>query len=394
MRRRRLAILTTHPIQYQVPWFRALALHSDLELEVFFGHKATAREQAAAGFGVEFDWDIPLLEGYQYRFLNNVAQEPTLGSFAGIDTPEVRDIVGREHYDAWLVCGWHFKGAWQAIRACWGTKTPVMVRGDSHLHTPRHRLKKVLKWPFYRWFIPRFDACLAVGKWSKEYYLYYGAQPSRIFLVPHVVDDYHFALESSRLLPHRAELRKHWGLSDESVVFLFSGKFINKKRPMDFVEAVAQAADRDRRVAGLMVGDGPLRAGCEQFVQKHSVPIRFAGFLNQSQMIRPYVAADALVLPSDGGETWGLVVNEAMSCGRPCILSDQVGSGPDMVEQGKTGAIFPMGDTTTLATLLNSYAADKAILKGMGASARERASQNSVDVAVKGVLEALTAVGH
>ncbi|MDQ3820868.1 MAG: glycosyltransferase family 4 protein, partial [Acidobacteriota bacterium] len=389
MRRRRLAIFTTHPIQYQVPWFRALALHSDLDLDVFFGHQATPREQATAGFGVEFDWDIPLLEGYQYRFLNNVAKEPRLSKFAGIDTPEIGNIIEREHYDAWLICGWHFKGAWQAIRACWRTKTPVMVRGDSHLHTPRHYLKKVLKRPFYRWFIPKFDACLAVGKWSKEYYLYYGASPTRIFLVPHVVDDNYFASESARLLPHRQELRKYWGLEDESVVFLFVGKFIDKKRPMDFVKAIARAAIDDGRVVGLMVGDGPLRTQCEEFVRYNNLPIRFAGFLNQSQMIRSYVAADVLVLPSDGGETWGLVVNEAMSCGRPCILSDQVGSGPDMIDLGKAGTIYPMGDTAALAILLTSYAENQLSLKKMSLSAQERARQNSVDVAVRGVMEAL-----
>lgn len=394
MRRTKLAILATHPIQYQAPWFRAMAMHPCLEIKVFFGHRATPQEQAAAGFGVQFDWDIPLLEGYPHQFLKNVAKKPRLGGFKGIDTPEIKDIIDREHYDAWLVCGWHFKAAWQAFRACWGKKTPVMVRGDSHLHTPRHRLKRALKWPFYRWFIPKFDACLAVGKWSKEYYLHYGARPDRIFLVPHVVDENYFARESARLLPRRSELRKDWGLDDESVVFLFAGKFIDKKRPMDFVNAVARAARDDNRVTGLMVGDGPLRAACEDFVLHNNVPIRFAGFLNQSQIVRAYVAADALVLPSDGGETWGLVVDEAMSCGRPCIVSDRVGCSPDLIVAGQTGAVFPMGDIEALANLLTGFAVDRTTLSGMSASAQEMAGLSSVNVAVEGVVEALSAISR
>jgi glycosyltransferase involved in cell wall biosynthesis len=394
MKQVRLAILATHPIQYQVPWFRALAAHPDLHVDVFFCHQATPKEQSAAGFGVEFEWDIPLLDGYSHRFLNNVADRPSLNRFDGLDTPEVKEIIASKRYDVWLVLGWHFKSAWQAFRCCWRTKTPVMVRGDSHLHTPRRRLKRMLKWPFYRWFVPKFDACLAVGKWSKEYYLYYGAPLRRIFLVPHIVDDSFFERESARLLPRRAELRRAWGFDDESVVFMFAGKFINKKRPLDFVDAVSCSSRGNPRVAGLMVGDGPLRAECEAFVRDNNVPIHFAGFLNQSQISRSYVAADALVLPSDGGETWGLVVNEAMSCGLPCILSDQVGCGPDMIVEGKTGAIFRMGNTEALANLLLDYARDGKILGGMKDAVREMARRNSVNIAVGGVVDALVAISR
>src|SRR5919202_5350268 len=88
-RRWRLAILATHPIQYQAPWFRALAQNERVDLEVLFCHQASPAEQAAAGFGVAFDWDVPLLDGYTYRFLKNVAQPPNVGHFAGLDTPEV-----------------------------------------------------------------------------------------------------------------------------------------------------------------------------------------------------------------------------------------------------------------------------------------------------------------
>ena len=98
-----------------------------------------------------------------------------------------------------------------------------------------------------------------------------------------------------------------------------------------------------------MVGDGPLRASMEQIVAGAGSPIRFAGFLNQTEMPRAYAASDALVLPSDGGETWGLVVNEAMASGLPAVVSDQVGCGPDLVLPAKTGETFPCGAVSELA---------------------------------------------
>src|ERR1700687_3863922 len=182
MRRKRLAIVTTHPIQYHAAWFEALARHPKIDVEVVFCHQATAQEQAAAGFGVSFDWDVSLLNGYPHRFLKNVAEHSSLSKFRGIDTPALDGIIAGEKWDAVMVNGWHYKSAWQAIRACWKTKTPVMVRSDSHLHTQRHLLKRIAKRPFYSWFIPKLDACLPVGRWSKDYFLHYGARVDRVFV--------------------------------------------------------------------------------------------------------------------------------------------------------------------------------------------------------------------
>jgi glycosyltransferase involved in cell wall biosynthesis len=385
----RLAIIASHPIQYQASVFRALASRVEVDLEVFFCHKATAKEQAAAGFGIEFDWDVSLLDGYRYRFLKNVAASPTVSTFAGVDTPEIKELIQQESFDAVMVNGWHYKSAWQAIRSCWRTKTPVMVRSDSHLHSDRSSVKRVAKWPLYRWFIPKLDACLPVGKWSRDYFLHYGARADRLFVVPHSVDTDYFSRESERLLPRRTELRRKWKLAEESVVFVFAGKFIEKKRPLDFVRAISESLGRGADVSGLMVGDGPLRKDCEELAGANKLPIRFAGFLNQSQIIAAYVAGDALILPSDGGETWGLVVNEAMACGRPCFLSDRVGAGPDMIITDQTGAVFPLGDTKALADLLVSLASDSRRLTLMGQQVKQMAKLYSVDAAVNSLVKAV-----
>jgi glycosyltransferase involved in cell wall biosynthesis len=341
---------------------------------------------------VEFDWDGSLLEGYTHRFLHNVANRPSIAGFGGLDTPEIKDIIAREHFDAVMINGWHYKGAWQAMRGCWKTGTPVMVRSDSHLHVTRPLAKRIAKRSFYSWFISKLDACLPVGKWSSDYFLHYGAAPERVFVVPHVVDTDYFDTEAKRLAPQRQTLRARWGLDDSAVVFLFAGKFIDKKRPLDFVNAVEQAKSMGARVAGLMVGDGPLRESCEEVVRRNDVPIKFAGFLNQSQIAQAYVLADALVLPSDGGETWGLVVNEAMACGVPCFVSDEVGCGPDMIISGETGAVFPMGNVPALAALMTAHAASATQRALMAEGARKEAQRYTISVAVHRVLQALQAV--
>jgi glycosyltransferase involved in cell wall biosynthesis len=368
-----------------------MASRPELDLHVYYCHNATPREQAAAGFGVEFDWDVPLLEGYQYTFLKNVAHSRDEGGFGRFDTPEIKRIVQRREYDAVLVNGWHYRSAWQAIWACWQSKVKVMVRGDSHLHTPRSAAKRAFKSLAYQCFIPRFDACLAVGQWSREYFMHYGASPKRIFFVPHAIDSRRFQIETERLEPRRLELRKKKDLNENATVFMFSGKFIPKKRPIDFVYAIKMAVQRNPRIEGLMVGDGPLRVECEVLARELNLPIRFTGFLNQSQITEAYVASDALALPSDGGETWGLVVNEAMACGRPCIVSDRVGCGPDLVIPQKTGSIFLLGDVVALANSMLEFAENPEHMISMGVEARNRLRNYSVEAAVDGIIESLTA---
>lgn len=389
---RRLAIVSTHPIQYQSPWFRALAQQPDIDLEVFFCHQESARDQASAGFGVEFSWDLPLLEGYPHRFLRNVAREPAAGTFNGMDTPEIGRVLDQGRFDAVMVNGWHYKSAWQTLFACWKARRPVMVRGDSHLHTPRAGWKQAAKKLGYRPFISRLDACLAVGKWSSEYYLEYGAKQDRIFVVPHCVDSERFTRSAAELTPDRLRLREQWGLQPDTTVFLFAAKFIPKKRPLDFVNAVAQARAAGAAVEGLMVGDGPLRPESEARVRETGAPVRFAGFLNQTEIVQAYVAADVFVLASDGGETWGLVVNEAMTCGLPSLVSDQVGCGPDLVLPGQTGDIFPLGDVDALGRLMASYASKPGWVRELGRAAREKIQDYSLPAAVAGMQRALDRV--
>src|SRR5207253_4254669 len=186
-------------------------------------------------------------------------------------------------------------------------------------------------------------------------------------------------------IPKRDDLRAGWGLDPRAAVFVFAGKFTHKKRPMDFVRAVSEASRQGASLFALMVGDGPLRSECEALAKARSAPITFAGFLNQSEIAKAYVAGDALVLPSES-ETWGLVVNEAMLCGRPCFVSDAVGCAPDLIVPGETGESFPMGDVQALASLITRYAERPEQLRTIGANAKRSMAKCSVQAAVDGIL--------
>lgn len=390
----RLGILVSHPIQYYAPWFRYLAERMDIE--VFYAHQQDARGQSQAGFGVEFEWDVPLLDGYPYRWLANVARRPGLSSFWGCDTPELYDIIRRERFDAFLVFGWNRKSSLQAIRACWRSGVPVLVRGDSQLGTHRSWLKVWAKALPYRWLLPRLDGHLYVGQRNRAYLEHYGVPHDRLFFAPHFVDNAVFARRASeaeasgRTHRLRAELR----IPSDAFVFLFVGKLIPKKRPQDFIEACLRVVDAPdgARVHGVLVGDGPLRPALEGLAGRRPGRIHFAGFRNQSELPAWYRAADALVLPS-ASETWGLVVNEAFACGIPAIVSDALGCAPDLIEEGETGFTYPVGNVEALARRMLALMADlerrpTAVWRAIA----RKVEQYSMERATAGLEEALARV--
>lgn len=382
----RVAFLNSHPIQYHSHWFRALSTHPELDVEVLYCWKPDAAAQGRSGFGVAFEWDVPLFDGYKYRFLKNIAKTPSTDSFSGLDTPEIRSLIKSGAYDAVVTNGWHYKSGWQAMRACWSADVPVLVRSDSHLHTQRSAFARMAKEIPYRWFISRLDGCLPVGRWSAEYFLHYGASPGRVHIVPHVASGV-FTHASSQRTERRALLRRQWGVEPDDVVFVFVGKQAEVKRPLDFVAALGAASKTTRHIAGVIVGDGPLRADCETLGKQSAAPLKFVGFMNQSKVVDVYLAGDVLVLP--GAETWGLVVNEAMSCGMPAIVSDRVGCGPDLVEHGATGWIFPYGDVDALTGLLVACVRERASLDTIRSAAAQRVQSRSTDVGVTSMVTAL-----
>lgn len=345
--RLRLGILASHPIQYQAPLFRELAKRC--ELVVYYAQRQTPQAQAAAGFGVGFEWDVDLLSGYEHRFLRNAASKPNTGAFFGCDTPDIAGEIRAGGFDAFLVMGWHLKSFWQAIRECRRQGVPVMVRGDSQLATPRSRFKRAIKSVIYPRILRQFAACLYVGQRNRAYLEHYGVQKHRLFFSPHCVDTDAFSAATAKV--DRRAVRASWGLEEQDLAVLFVGKLVSSKRPADLVCAAAQLRAAGYPVVLVWAGDGPERQALEGLSRSQNVPATFLGFCNQTALPSIYRSANVLALPSDS-ETWGLVVNEAMACGTPCVVSDACGCAPDMIITGATGGQFAARDVSALATTL------------------------------------------
>lgn len=383
----KVGVLATHPIQYQAPWFRLLAACSEIDLTVYYCLIPDDREQGR-DFGVAFRWDIPLLDGYRFEVLENIAGSPTPSQFEGCDTPGIDTVVRHGAFDAFIVNGWQVKSCIQLLWSCRRHGVPCIVRGESNDLRPRPLWKELV----HRVLLSQFAACLFIGEGNKRFYLRNGVSLDKLFFAPYCVDNDRFAENVARLQGDRCVIRSSWGIPENAVTFLFCGKFIKKKRPMDILHSLVhllRSGDLPGAIHLLMIGTGELLESCKAFAAGHGLPVTFAGFLNQSEIPRAYAVSDCLILPSDHGETWGLVVNEGMACGLPAIVSNEVGCHPDLIAPGETGLVFPTGDVEALASCMGAVASDVSRLGKMKCAARERISLFTYQEVLRGTLAAL-----
>jgi len=384
----RVGILTTHPVQYQVPWFRSLSTYDDLDVKVYYCFLPDKQRQGQ-GFEQSFQWDIPLLDGYNYEVLSNCSTAPTSSVYNGCDTPQIKYRIRDGQFDAFIIHGWHVKSCLQALRACKRYGIPCLARGESNAIRKRPFWKRVL----HQLHLSRYDAFLTIGQSNTEFYQEHGVNPKKMFFAPYCVDNDFFYSHADALLVQRSALRARWDITPDDMVFVWCGKFEPKKHPMELIETVEQATKHDSHIRLLMVGDGQLKSICQTYVEEHKLPVIFTGFLNQREISQAYAAAACLVLPSDEGETWGLVVNEAMACGRPAIVSDRVGCGPDLITH-ETGAIFPFGNREALTQLMLQFASNRDRTRQMGEAARKRVSDYSIKAASEATRQAIESVAR
>jgi glycosyltransferase involved in cell wall biosynthesis len=385
----RLTIVLTHPVQYFAPWFRHIHAHEPrIALTVLYATQPTP-EQQGAGFGRAFEWDVPLLDGYHSVVLRPAKPTDSFsGDRMGVDAPDVGRAIDATSPDVVLVPGWHARFYRRAIRACRRSRIPVLYRGDSNLQTVHSGLSKTAWALQTQWRLARYDAYLSVGTRSREFLRELGAASDRVFDSPHAVDNRFFASAAAphQTLEGRRVVRQRFGLADDEFVALFVGKLEEKKRPLDAVRAAAASS-----ATLLVVGAGPLEAAVQEEASRAGARVRLAGFLNQSAIADAYAAADCLVLPSDRRETWGLVVNEAMATGLPCVVSSECGCAPDLIDD-TTGATFRVGDVGELGRAIGVIAARLKSGHGYGDACRTRIAQFGFEQASEGLARACVAV--
>jgi glycosyltransferase involved in cell wall biosynthesis len=358
---KKLAIIVTHPIQYYAPVFKLLAQTVDIKVFYTWGEQSVAKYDP--GFGKTIQWDIDLLEGYNYQWVKNTAPQPGSHHFNGIINPDLISTIESWQPDAVLVYGWAYKSHLKVMRYFKG-KTPVFFRGDSTLLDEKPGLKNLLRSVYLKWIYKHIDHAFYNGINNKAYFKKYGLQENQLSFAPHAVDNDRFATDKKDEV---ILLKQTLGLTSADCLIVFAGKLEEKKDPGLLLNAFIQLEDPTTHL--LFVGNGILENNLRSITGGYK-NIHFIDFQNQQYMPVIYQSADLFCLPSKGpAETWGLAVNEAMACSKAILISDKVGCGNDLVKNGINGYIFKSEDAAELLTCLKLLTTDKSKLTGFGKSA-------------------------
>ena len=358
---KRLAIITTHPIQYNAPLFSMLEARGKIKIKVFYTWgEEVLQNKYDPGFDKTIEWDIPLLEGYEYVFLDNVAASPGSHHYKGIYNPTLIKEIKEWGANALLVYGWNFKSHWEAIRF-FHKKIPVLFRGDSTLLDEKIGVKQLIRRIFLKYVYSYIDKALYAGIANKAYFKAMGLVEKQLVFMPHAIDNSRFSInkkyESEAVL-----LKNTLGIAKGALVFLFAGKLDHNKNVALLIRAFIGINTKDHYL--LIVGDGVKEKELKDLSKQHH-NIIFLNFQNQQQMPAIYAAADIFVMPSKS-ETWGLSINEAMAAGKPIVASNTIGATFDLVKNNKNGFVFKSDDLNDLTKTLNHFIDDLNAVSLMG----------------------------
>ena len=324
----KLAILSTHPIQYNAPLFRVLHDDDSIELKVFFS-KTWDQVKYDPDFQREVSWDIPVAEGYEHV------------------THDASNRRGRKELSlaiqyfkphALLVYGWNFPGHLHMMRTFHGN-VPIWFRGDSHLLNPTPPWKALLRRSWLQIVYRRVDVAYPVGSANMDYYLWNGLTPVQLYMAPHAVDLEFWQRDNEKRTEQAEMWRQKLGIPKDSKCVGFSGKLEPLKQVDLIIRSTLNSGENHHAI---IAGTGPLATALIRDFGGHS-RVHFIGFVNQSRMPIFYRMLDILALASYS-ETWGLCINEAMTCGTPCVASDRAGCALDILLHSEYGKAVKWND--------------------------------------------------
>ncbi len=336
---KKLAIVITHPIQYYIPWIVELGKRHTRVKVFFTWEQSQAGKVYDPGFGREIEWDLPLLEGYDFQFVKNISPKPGTHHFWGLVNPSLNSDIEKWSPDALLVLGWSFYSHLRCL-TYFSKKIPVLFRGDSVLIHQPPGLRKFFRKRFLTWLYRHVDHVLYVGTNNKSYFLEHGIREEQLHFSPHAIDVARFAQPDMVYRNQAQAWKRRLPIPEHFLTVLSAGKMTEVKNPAFTIE-LARACE-SLPVAFVLVGNGPLRASLERSAAQLT-NVHFIDFQNQLMMPVVYRMGDVYILPSLS-ETWGLGVNEAMASGIPVMVSDHVGCAPDLIFENRSGMSFALTD--------------------------------------------------
>jgi len=381
----RVAVVAIHPIQYMAGLWRRMAAHPRLDVHVIYLDTIGIDGTIDPTLNAPMEWDIPLLDGYSHDFVRNLSPA-RFTPIVGRINPGLPAALLKGNYDAIVAHGYLNISSWLLLATAAWTGAAVFYRGEGSLRTVSPswgRLLSTVREPIQAFYMRRCAAIACSSGDNRDYQLSRGAPADRLFPMPCAIDQEQ--LDSFRAQARsRAETRAAYGLPADAPVLVSVTRFTDYKRPFDTLAAIENPPMDGRSDVHLVfVGDGPEHSALEARARERGLleRVHFLGFLNQRAMVEVLCACDVFVLPSERDPS-PKSLSEAAYLGLPAVCSESIGTGPDFVEHGTSGRLFPTGDIDAYAQALADVLRDPAMLQAMGRRSSELASASDFQIGV------------
>jgi len=379
--KRRLVIITEIISPYRIPLFNGLARDPSVDLHVIFLAETDPGLRQWKVYKEEIRFSYQVLPSWRKQ----IAAYNVLLNFG------MAGALRRARPDFVLCGGYSYLAAWQALFWARASSVPFFLWSESNRQDIRGGLSFVefLK----RTFLDECSGFVVPGRSAAQYLLDHGIKERNIFTAVNAVDNDFFSCVAARARGNAAEQRNKIGLPDRYL--LFSGRLVRQKGVFELLAAYAKLESGLRQQIGLVfVGDGSCRSLLEERSQLISPGVvKFAGFVQREELPIYYALAEMLILPTYT-DTWGLVVNEAMVCGLPIIVSQAAGCAADLVTEGWNGYIVDPTNVGTLSDVIRRLATQPELQASMSMNSLKRIQRYSPDEWSKGIVHMLAKAGE
>jgi glycosyltransferase involved in cell wall biosynthesis len=365
---------------YRIPVFNALAKHEGVDLRVVFLAETDAKLRQWRVYKDEIHFPYEVLPSWRFHAgKHNLLLNWGLRSCLNKFVPEA------------VICGgYNYFASWEALSWTRRHNADFILWSESNSQDARQGRAWVESLKDY--FLARCDRFVVPGKSSFRYLRSLGTA-QEILTAPNAVDNHWFRSQASSVQAAASEFRKKFRLPPQFVLFV--GRLVPDKGVFDLLNAYAKLeADLRSKVGLVFAGDGNSVAELQHQAKRiQPGTICFPGFEQREDLAGFYALAEALILPTHT-DTWGLVVNEAMACGLPIIVTSVAGCSDDLVEDGWNGYVVPSRDSGALRAAIDSLLQNPELRQQMSLRSSERIRNYSPEACAMGLAAAAISSGR
>jgi len=254
-------------------------------------------------------------------------------------------------------------------------KNVPFITMDSRWYNPRSFIS-LLTWPLHRLIVVNSNIIIVPGTRAYKYWTMVSSIPRQKLKI---IRFYYSHLSINSYVCNVAEsLRTKFG---DKVVILYVGRLIKQKGVRFLIHAFAKLRKEYNNVILIIVGEGEERRFLEELCKKYNMrdSVIFTGAVDRDIKTAYYMISDIVVRPSITSrvpEEWGLVINEAISLGKPVIVSNATGVAYDIVKDGINGYVVPEKSSLALYRALITLVTNKELRIKMGLASKRIFEEN------------------